>query len=71
MGYSAERTLGKLLAYGDNVEKALTLFHVSKLHVLRRVFGESYDAKRETKWSLVYQKLVLHGQEIIHANMLA
>ncbi len=32
MGYSAERTLGKLLAYGDNVEKALTLSHVPKRH---------------------------------------
>ena len=49
MGYSAERTLGKRLAYGDNVEKALTLFHVSKLHALRRAFCESYDAKREAK----------------------
>lgn len=48
MGYSAERTLGKRLAYGDNVEKALTLFHVSLLHVLKRAFGESYDAKRTT-----------------------
>jgi len=28
MGYSAEMTLGKRLAYGDNVEKALTLLQV-------------------------------------------
>lgn len=70
MGYSAEMTLGKLLAYGDNVEKALTLSHVAQTGALSCAFCESYDAKRETKWSLMHQNLVSHGEEIIHANML-
>ena len=49
MGYSAEMTLGKRLAYGDIVEKPLTLPEMEQRDTLRRAFGESYDAKRETK----------------------
>jgi hypothetical protein len=49
MGYSAEITLGKRLAYGDNVEKALTLLQVVQTGVPGCAFGESFDAKRMTK----------------------
>lgn len=41
MGYSAEMTLGKRLAYGDNVEKALTLLQVVQTGALCCTFSES------------------------------
>jgi hypothetical protein len=59
MGYSAEMTLGKRLAYGDNVEKALTLLQVVQTAALSGVFGESHDAKRETKVELCAPKVGL------------
>jgi hypothetical protein len=41
MGYSAEMTLGKRLAYGDNVEKALTLLQVVQTGELSVAFSKS------------------------------
>jgi hypothetical protein len=41
MGYSAEMTLGKRLAYGDNVEKALTLLQVVQTGELSGAFSKS------------------------------
>jgi hypothetical protein len=39
MGYSAEMTLGKRLAYGDNVEKPLTVSQMAQRQRMSRFRG--------------------------------